>query len=115
MKKKNKRETPLEKLRRKRHELEDRRREEQLRIGADWDYLREHPGSLFVSGISYFFYPRRHKTAGEPTTKESLWQNILDNLPFYLAIVRESLSVIRYISRRSFRFRRCKPRRKKKP
>lgn len=99
MKKNNKRITPLEKLRQKQNELQNQHREEQARIASDWNYIREHSGSLIISGISYAFYPRRRKTADTREEKETFWHNIQDNLPFYLAIARESLSIMWYLSR----------------
>lgn len=114
MKKKDKQPTPLERLHQKRHELKNIHRLERTQLLSEWDYLREHSGNLLLSGISYLFYPRRHKSSATSTTKENLWRNIRDNLPFYLAIVRESLSVLWYISR-PFRFLRYRSRRKEQP
>lgn len=99
MKKKNKRMTPLEKLHQKQHELRMLHREEQTRITSDWNYIREHSGSLLVSGISYVFFPRRHKNTDTPNEGKNFWHNVQDNLPFYLAIARESLSIMWYLSR----------------
>ncbi|MCM1031402.1 MAG: hypothetical protein NC410_08210 [Oscillibacter sp.] len=99
MKKKNNRMTPLEKLHQKQNELENKHQEEQKEFTSEWNYLREHSGRLLISGISYLFYPRRHKTTTKARGKERVWQNLQDNLPFYLAIVRESLSILWYVSR----------------
>lgn len=116
MKTKNDRITPLERLHQKRHELQNKHEEEHTQLTSEWNYLREHSGSLLISGISYLFYPRRHKTTSESTGKESLWQNIQDNLPFYLAIVREGLSIAWYVSRPfCFRWYRTRKRNKKRP
>ncbi len=105
--------TPLEKLHQKQHELRNQHWEEEIQLNTEWNYLREHTGSLLISGISYLFYPRRHKNSDPSTGKRNLWQNIQDNLPFYMAIMRESLSILWFVSR-PFCLRRYKSRKKNK-
>lgn len=113
MKKKNKRLTPLEKLCQEKHELLLRCEEEQIHLVSDWGYIREHSGSLILSGVSKIFYPHRHKKAEDTGEKESFWHNIQDNLPFYLSIARESLSILWYIGR-PFYFKWAASHRKRK-
>lgn len=99
MKTKTKRLTPLEKLYRERNELRIKYEEERTHLISDWEFIQDHAGSLILSGISRLFYPHYHKRTDEEGRKESVWQNIQDNLPFYLAIAREGLSILWYISR----------------
>lgn len=75
--------------------------EAQEKVCADWQYIRHHSGSLILSGLSDMFYPRRHKKHADigEEHKENFWQNVKDNLPFYLAVAREGLALVWQIGR----------------
>ncbi|WP_251622908.1 hypothetical protein [Odoribacter lunatus] len=114
MKTRIKRPTPLMKLHQKRQELRHKYKETRTLLSSDWEDIQEHSGSLLLSAINTLFFPRRYRRKQNPEEKNNTWQNIQDNLPFYLSIARESLSILWYIGR-PFYLRWCMSGRKRNP
>lgn len=92
--------TPLEKLYIERNLLRAKYKQEQTRITEDWEYIRSNKGYLIFSGLRDLVFPHRHKKQpSHDHHKESFWQNVENNLPFYLATLRQGLSVMWYVLR----------------
>lgn len=83
------------------HLLKKRYEEEQELAKEEWKNIRSHSGSLLFSGIKEFIFPhhKRHAPRGNASHHSKLWQEITDNLPFYLATVNESIAIIWHMTR----------------
>lgn len=93
--------SPLQQLIATKSELRHQAREQQQQVSEQWRALRENSGRLILSGVSDMFFPHRKKHH-HPKNKEEkshFWQEVTDNLPFYLTIVHEGLSVSWYLIR----------------
>ena len=92
--------TPLQELIATKVELRRQSRLEEKQVREQWQQIRHHSGHLILSGISNIFFPHR-KTKAEKLEAEKphFWKHVTDNLPYYLAIVREGLSVTWYLAR----------------
>ena len=92
--------TPLQELIATKLELRRQSRREETQIREQWQAIRQNSGRLIFSGITDILFPHR-KVQAEKLNEEKphFWQHITDNLPYYLAIVREGLSLTWYIAR----------------
>lgn len=87
--------TPLQQLIADKRSLRRRLREEEQELDEDWQLVRDNAGRLILTGLSRLFFPRRKNTssASSQENRAGFWQNITDNLPYYLNMTREGLSI----------------------
>lgn len=92
--------TPLQQLIAEKIELRRRCRTEQQTILDNWAYLKENSGKMIFSGITDLLFPQRKIKPNKKKEKKSgFWEKITNNLPYYLAVAREGLSVAWYLTR----------------
>lgn len=87
--------TPLQQLIADKRSLRRRLREEEQELDEGWQLVRDNAGRLILTGLSRLFFPRRKNTssASSQENRAGFWQNITDNLPYYLNMTREGLSI----------------------
>ncbi|MDL2252403.1 hypothetical protein LJC12_06120 [Odoribacter sp. OttesenSCG-928-J03] len=91
MKKKAKKLTPLQQLQVDKANVSMLCKEEERKLNESWHEVKENSGSLLLSGITYMFFPRTYKK--QVSKDQGIIGSLVNNLPYYLSVARESLTI----------------------
>lgn len=73
------RQSPIERLQAEKQRVRSLCRQQEEKLSGDWEYIRDHSGSLLLSGITTLMFPG-HKSAtpgGEQSGQDSLFKGML--------------------------------------
>lgn len=65
------RQTPIERLQAEKLQVGIRCREQEEKLNGHWEYIRDHSGSLLLSGIVTLFFPSHRSETSRTSTDNS--------------------------------------------